>query len=152
MVNAAIFAALAVLVGGWLLWHSSRHSYVTCGLFALLLIAAGGLGLTSLGNPKPMALQWPRLGKVTVAAYVLDEPNAIYLWLVTDGSAPQAFVLPWSTPTADALNSAGEQAKAQGTAVMMQMPGQAIEGTPSTERPMFYAAPQPPLPLKASPQ
>jgi hypothetical protein len=54
-------------------------------------------------------------------------------------------VLPWSQEAAQQLQNAMSQADADGTGVEMSV---ALAGDPDSEEPVFYAKPQPPLPVK----
>ena len=58
---------------------------------------------------------------------------------------PRAYVLPWSQNAAQQLQDAMGKAETDGTAVEMAM---ASDAGLDTREPMFYALPQPPLPVK----
>ena len=66
-----------------------------------------------LGRPKPTALEWVHdfPGGATVIGYRLQEPDAIYLWLVfPDETEPRAYALPWDLGTAEELQEVHRQA------------------------------------------
>jgi hypothetical protein len=145
---AIIFALVALLVGAGLLLRSP--SWASTGLFAMLLGSIAGMGILSLGQPKPVWAGCNLTKESTVLAFSLDEGRAVYLWLQTDGAPPLSCALPWDEKQAAQINSAAEDAKAQGVPLKIQMkgakPGQ--PGTKDDEKPLAYPAPVPPLPPK----
>ncbi len=93
-------------------------------------------------------MEWAKktVASGTVLGANMREGEAIYLWLQFDEAPePRAYVLPWSLETAKQLQRATGRAEAQGTAVRMRRP---FESEPDPNAPLFYAAPQPPLPPK----
>jgi len=151
VINAAIFSAAALIVGAYLLFHG-KLTHLRCALFAVLLVTEAGIGLSSLGLPKPIMLEMQKPPTVTVLAYTLDEGQAIYLWVGVPGLAmPVAYQIPWSKQTAQSLFKAAEQAKKMNTALKMSgkpngKPGE--KNTVDNEKPLFYADPQHPNPTK----
>ena len=74
------------------------------------------------------------------------EGQAIYVWLKTpDGPEPRAYVLPWSTQTAQALQDALQKGQATGSDVRMSKP---FNPGLDDREPKFYAALQPAPPDK----
>ncbi len=93
-------------------------------------------------------MEWAKktVPDATVLGASMREGEAIYLWLQFDEAPePRAYVLPWSLETAKQLQRATGRAEAQGTAVRMRRP---FASEPDANEPLFYAAPQPPLPPK----
>jgi hypothetical protein len=153
MIAPAIFAAIAVIVGAFLLWRRGPISYASCALFAVLLVSMAGISWASLGLPKPLWAEYPLPEKAVVLGYALEEPRAINLLLgMPDG--PRLYRLPWDEKQAAGLTDAAGKAKAQHAPLMMTM--SAIEGsgkpgasgTKDTEKPQFYPQPRPALPEK----
>jgi hypothetical protein len=126
---------------------------------------------SSLGLPRPTSLDL-RDPQGTVVSYVVDEPNAILLWLVPDGSSiPRSYALPFDMQQAQQLQQAFQNAKKNGAPVRMGKGGdkgaqstkgqdgdkndgtssQSASGTDDRtgDGPRFYPAPQRADPLKA---
>jgi hypothetical protein len=123
---------------------------------------------SSLGLPRPTMLE-PHYPQGTVVSYVVDEPDAILLWLVPDGSSmPRSYALPFDNKQALQLQHAFEIAKKSGTQVRMgKGGGKAGQGTEdgkgggavtraatgtddrTSEAAVFYPEPQRADPLKA---
>ena len=147
MIAPVIFALLLGAFIFVILPHAGfARRTLSVGIF-LALIAVVYVGASELlGRPKPFALEWRDVAKAEVLSGVPVENEAIYLWLTMPGSPePRAYVLPWSQSAAQQLQDATGKAEADGTAVEMAMPS---ETGLDTRAPMFYAQPQPPLPVK----
>lgn len=147
--GAGAFAAAAVVVGAASLFAS--RSWLRAGAFCCLLVALGAVWWASLGAPRPVLLGVP---SGTVAAFTLDEPHAIYVWLLAPGArAPIALALPWNEAAAAALHDAAQEAKRRGTRVKMGRPGRggAHGAGDAAGTAMFYPAPGPALPPKHVP-
>ena len=112
-------------------------------------------GLSELmGRPKPVALQHPAISgeDVIVIALTVEEDTRIWLWVVREGrSEPRAYALPWSTEAAKQLREAEAQTQGEreGGKVKMRVTA-ANNETEEAEEPMFYVAPQVPLPPKTA--
>jgi len=105
-----------------------------------------GGAIELLGRPKPFRLEWRSPSNIQVLSAAPVENQAIYVWLSWPGaSEPRAYTLPWSERSAQELQDAMNKAEANGTEVQMAMLAQ---GSREPGEPMFYAAPQPPLPEK----
>jgi hypothetical protein len=86
----------------------------------------------------------------TLISAQLDEPHAIYLWLLWDSTPPPiAYRLPWNEQTAAQLVKAQKQAKREHTQVMVVRKGLAKGPLMAGSR-MFYPKPQQALPPKAA--
>ncbi len=148
-----LFAAVVLIAAGLsaIAFWSPRSVGVKVSalVLAALLMLTGHLGLVDLlGKPKPASLEWAgrTVPEATVLASVLRENEAIYLWLQFDGAdEPRAYVLAWSMDEARQLQKAQRRGRAQGTPVRVRGP---FKTDRETDKPMFYAAPQPPLPPK----
>src|SRR5262249_61944784 len=97
-----IFALVAVLLGGFLLWRRPA-AYASCVLFVLLLVSVAGLAMTSLGLPKPIWAELWMPDKVVVLGFALDEPRSIDLMIATPGGA-RLYRLPWNEESAAGLS------------------------------------------------
>jgi hypothetical protein len=86
-------------------------------LVLVLIVPVAIVGVHELlGRPKPAALEWVRdfPGGATVIGYRLQEPEAIYLWLVfPDETEPRAYALPWNLGTAEQLQDVHRRASEQ---------------------------------------
>jgi hypothetical protein len=166
-VSPAVFGAIAVLLGAVILFSQRISHWVRVSVFCILLCALPMLWQSSLGLPRPTMLE-PHDPRGTVVSYVVDEPNAILLWLVPDGSSmPRSYALPFDSKQAMQLQDAFETAKKNGTQVRMGKGGdKAGQGTKdgkddgalsrgptgtddrTSEARMFYPEPQRADPLK----
>jgi hypothetical protein len=107
-----------------------------------------------LGRPKPLALSLG--GEVrhgaTVVGSLLREHEAIYLWLVLPGeSAPRAYVAPWDTDQAKALQEAAKTASELRTPLMVELTD-ADRAYLEQFKLTFHAVPPLPLPDKPAPE
>jgi len=146
--GAAIFAAVALIIGGFMLWRRPI-SYGSCVLFLLLMLSVAGLAMSSLGLPKPLWIEPGMPEKAVVLGYALEEPRSIVLMIAMPGG-PKLYRMPWDEQAAAGLHDAAERAKAQHTTLVAALktgkPG--LPGLPSKETPMFYPAPRAALPEK----
>lgn len=143
-----LYAALVLVLGGTLLWSGFRgHPGVAAALFGLIAVAAPITYFDGAGMPKPASLEWRPLAEAKVVAVSLDEPKAIYLWLIADGDTqPRAYILPWQSRTAEQAQQAMQQAQKSGRGVRMRhAPGTEPSGE---DEAVFYPEPQAPLPPK----
>jgi hypothetical protein len=102
-----------------------------------------------LSRPKPAHLEllYRATQDVEVLAFMLDEGEAIFVWVLIPGvPEPRAYRLPWSLETAQELNQAARTAAERGTALMMR--SLAEPSLEDREQPLFYPAPQQPSPPK----
>lgn len=149
MIGPGAFAVAAVVVGAASLFAS--RSWLRAGAFCCLVVALGAVWWASLGQPRPVLLGLP---SGTVAAFTLDEPHAIYVWLIAPGArAPIALALPWNETAAAALHDAARMAKQRGTRVKMGRAGRggARGAGHAAGTAMFYPAPTPAVPPKHVP-
>lgn len=141
MIDVVIFAVLSLVVG--LVSIYGRSSSLRAGSYAGLIVAVGLLWYTSLGLPRPQYLQVPH---GTVLGYRLDEPKAIYLWLIPDGSAvPLALQLPWRQDVASNLVDATRHRGNPGDTIKMKNQ-RGTMGLPT--KPVFYVTHSRELPPK----
>lgn len=155
-----------VLLVGFVLWLVSTlilvafrkvkifypaYVVVSACLFVLISIVTAPTGL-------PRALdQWTdivlgttfdRDAEYTVNANRTIPGTGIYLLLTKDGEVvPKFYGLPWDAETAEALEEAMEEAEENGTSTRFN-PRIPTENSLDNRPPMFYALPQPQLPLK----
>ena len=143
VIIAAALASIAVWAprGLWL-------KLSALGLSGLMMATAYTGLVNLLGRPKPVNLEWmlAAVPDATVLGATMRENEAIYLWLkFKDNPEPQSYVLPWNLEQAKELQEAMRQARGRGTKVRMRKP---FERSLDRAEPMFYAEPQPALPLK----
>lgn len=144
--SAAIYGLAALLAGAASLF--ARRDWLRTGAYCLLLAGLAGVWIASLGHPRPVELGFGAPSG-TVVAFSLDEPHAIYVWLMAPGARePIAFELPWRMQDAVALAKAADAAKQSGASLRMR--GAEHRGVREASRvqPMFYPAPPEPLPAK----
>lgn len=168
--SPAVFGAISLLLGAVVLFSSQERTWLRVAAFCALLVALPMLWQSSLGLPRPTELDLADPSG-TVVSYVVDEPKAILVWLVPDGSnLPRAYSLAFETSRALQLQKAFADARHQGSEVRMEpgvgrnkagghgesdrAPGQvrtdASDGRDqAADGPDFYPAPQRANPLKA---
>lgn len=109
----------------------------------------------SLGHARPVGWHSGYAGKVV--AYRLDEPHAIYLWMVPKGQkTPLSLQLPWREKKAAQLQKAAHAARKAHQGLRMRLGGKKPAKLPQGQGrftlhhvpPTFYPAPQPGLPPK----
>jgi len=152
---AAIFAAAALVVGAASLFAAA--DWLKAGAYCVLVAALAAVWWLSLGQPRPVLAGLPGAGipAGTVGAFLVDEPHAIYVWLLTnDTHAPLSLALPWNERDATALHDAA-QAAAKMHARLEMRGAQTAGGNGrhilGSQSPTFYPAPNPPLPPKTRP-
>lgn len=142
MIDVAIFAALALAVG--LLSIYARSSTVRAAGFAGFVAGILLLWYTALGLPRPQYVQVPH---GTVLGFHLDQPRAIYLWLMPDGSTePLALQLPWHEDVASNLVDVARH-RGEGGGKLKIKTGSGPMGIPT--KPVFYITHAQALPPKA---
>lgn len=147
IIPAVIFAlVLGIFVFSALPRAGVARRVATVGVFVTLIAVVYGGGVEVLGRAKPMRLEWRDATEAQVVGAVPVENEGIYVWLSMPGSPqPIAYVLPWSLKDAEQLQTAMSKAEADGTAVQMTW---STDASRDESKPMFYALPQPALPLK----
>ncbi len=144
---AVVIAAALTSIAVW----APRALWLKLSALALsgLMMATAYTGLVNLlGRPKPANLEWAlaAVPDATVLGATMRENEAIYLWLkFKDNPEPQSYALPWNLEMAKELQKAMRQAQGRGTKVRMRKP---FDRSLDRAEPMFYAEPQPALPLK----
>lgn len=142
MTDNVAFAALAAIVG--LVSIYGRSPWLRAGGYAALVAGVLLLWFTALGVPRP---EYFRVPEGTVVAYRLDEPHAIYVWLVPEGSArPLALELPWQNDTASSLVDTDRQRTNAGESIKLSNRPENDLGLRS--KPVFYVSRSTGLPPK----
>jgi hypothetical protein len=121
-----------------------RATWFSVTLYLCSIIALACAIVLAMGQPRPRwtFLHAPR--DATLLAAHLQEPVAIYLWLLPDGvSAPVAVKLPWSERAAMQQQSAAQVAHQVHGSVRLRF----VRG-----QPQFYTTAIEPLPAKAGEQ
>jgi hypothetical protein len=143
MMDVLVFAALAVLIG--LVSIYGRTATMRAAGFAGFVVGILLLWYAALGLPRPQYLHVPH---GTVLGYQLDQPRAIYLWLMPDGSAqPLALQLPWREDVASNLVDVARHRGEGGDSLKMKT-GRGLMGLPT--KPVFYLTHAQALPPKPS--
>ena len=145
MIDVLVFAGLSLVVG--IVSIYGRSSTLRAAAYACLVAGMLLLWYSSLGIPRPQFLQVP---KGTVLGYRLDEPKAIYLWLVPDGAVrPLALELPWRNDVAKNLVEAAGSRGNSGDSIRMK---NGIGGMGLPTKPIFYVSHAEGLPPKTPPR
>jgi len=137
----ALFASAADSIS-----RGGRQVPIACLSVGLLIswIALAGL----LGRPKPVRYEILSVTEADVISAVIDEGEAIYLWLGLPGEPiPRAYVLDFNREIAEQLERARRDADSRKTQLKMRLPFER-----SIDRSeMFYAPPQLAQPVKIPP-
>jgi hypothetical protein len=146
----ATSAALATVLAAVSIWsHRKLWAKLSAVMATALFIPTIYLSYADLlSRPKPASLEWWHrdASEATVIGSKLREGEAIYLWIqMADVDEPRAYKLPWQQEMAKQLYGAQREAQAMGTKVQMRLPFKELT---ESRDPLFYAAPQPPLPSK----
>jgi hypothetical protein len=148
-----VLGGLAFVLANIAIW-SPRKLRVKMGALATaaVFLPAAYMSLSEmLSRPKPVGSEWARreLAEATVIGAQMVEGEAIYVWLGLEGvKEPRAYTLPWDEKIARQLHGARRTAEASGTKVKMRNP---FEPSNDQRERIFYAAPQPPPPVKQRP-
>ncbi len=149
----ALWAAIAGVLATLSIWSPRKLSVkiIALALAVLVLPAAYASFTELLSRPKPLHLEWHQraLSEATVLSAMLHEGDHIYLWLaLPDLEQPRAYALPWDEELARQLHRAQQQAEGEGSRVRMRRP---FQRRLDSDKPLFYAPPQSPPPVKAEP-
>jgi hypothetical protein len=143
MSDVIIFAVLSLTVG--LISINGRSPALRAGSYAGLVAGLLLFWYASLGLPRP---EYVRVPHGTVLGYRLDEPKAIYVWLVPDGGAqPLSLQLPWRNDVAGDLVDAARRRGSPGDTLKVKG-GQNGVGLPT--KPIFYVSHVKALPAKTT--
>ena len=144
-----LFAALILV-----LFASAADSISRGGRQVPLVCLAVGLLISwlsladLLGRPKPIHYETLSVSEATVISAVIDDGEAIYLWLGLPGeTVPIAYEIDFTREIAEQLQQAIRDAKHRRTKLKVRLPFE----TSFDESDVFYAEPQPAQPLKIPP-
>jgi hypothetical protein len=127
-----------------------KSGTLRAGAFAGLIASTLALWYSSLGLPRPGYLPIP---SGIVLSYRLDEPKAIYLWLLPDDSVqPLAFQLPWRDDVATNLVDAARSRATPDDSLRVANTREhgLIGGIGPPTKPLFYVTHVRALPPKAT--
>jgi len=142
MTAIILCAALALLVGSWLLFRR-RESHLSAALLAALLLSLGAIIGSALGQAKPVWLAFELQGRqVEVLAAWPEEPRAIYLMVRAEDGEPETIRLPWNEGAAAEAQRLLQAASDDGNVVTMRA------GDGNQADPQFRLALPAPLPAK----
>ncbi|MGH7660810.1 MAG: hypothetical protein ACRENA_07850 [Vulcanimicrobiaceae bacterium] len=131
MTDAFVLLALSLVAG--LVSIYGKSSALRAGAFAVLVVGMFVLWYASTGVPR---LQYLHVPRGTVLSFRLDEPKAIYLWLVPDGDVrPIALELPWRNDVAGNLADAARERGQSGDVLKMR---NGTTGMGLQTKPEFY--------------
>ena len=103
-----IFSILAISFG-FLTLLTKPPLAIRVAAFCLLLVAVPCVWQTSLGLPRPIALD-PTRPCTTIVSHFIDEPDSIYLWARGDDRILRSYTLPFRQDLALQLQGAAESA------------------------------------------
>ena len=140
MIGNIIFAVATLVVGVVAIY--GRLPAIRAAGYAALVVSVLLLWHVSLGLPRPDYI----VPTGTVLGYSLDEPRAIYLWLIPDSATqPLAVEVPWNAELAGKLVDAARR-QTRGSLLRVRPNGDGM-GLPT--KPEFYLSPLRSLPPKA---
>ncbi|OED39597.1 hypothetical protein AB833_14450 [Chromatiales bacterium (ex Bugula neritina AB1)] len=147
-------AALVGILCSIAIWSPRSVKLKTAALAcAALFLPLAYVSLNDvLSRPKPMQLETAhkQLQEASVVSALMKENVGIFLWLqLPEIVEPRSYKIPWSSETAKQLHKAQQNAEEQGTKVKMKKP---FDSNLDDQEPIFYAAPQPALPPKSTPE
>lgn len=90
---AAFVAALGAFT--YFIIPKGRYRGLGTGVFILLAGGAFAMSFESVGQPKPVEIEWRKMAGARVVGFVPNEDaQVIYFWVMRDG-IPISYVLPW---------------------------------------------------------
>jgi hypothetical protein len=120
MLLIVLFLLISLFLGIILTLNMYDRKISSSFLYMMFLLFILACFLEIKGTPKNLKYEWRSLKENTIISTYEDEPKAIYVWLIIDGSKePKAYRLPWSIETAENLRKAKERAKANNTDIEM---------------------------------
>jgi len=126
--------------------RGGRQVPLACLAVGLLISWLSLAGL--LGRPKPVHYETLSVSEATVISAIIDEGDAIYLWLSLPGETePIAYQIGFTYEIAEQLQQATRDARNRRTKLKVRLPFE----TSWDESDVFYAEPQPAQPLKIPP-
>jgi hypothetical protein len=104
MIIPIVYIALALALGFFVINYRSLFLRLTS--YAILVVTLVAIWQSCLGLPRYTEVQVFDI-KGKILSYQLDEPNAIYIWVLQkDEVAPVSLQLKWSTETAQKMQDA----------------------------------------------
>lgn len=145
MFLSLLYVVICVLLGLILMIDVVNKKVAAAICYCVFLVVFIATLFEASGTPKDIRTEWRNVQNATLIASQLDEPRAIYIWVVLDDRTPKSYVLPWNIKTAEQLRKAGEEAKEDGKAGVVKF--RSVSRNPfgdglETEQ-MFWAPPQP---------
>lgn len=145
----AAFLAIGVALGSLAIWSRTSGPRISAVALLLCFVPLGLGGLASLtGEPRRANLEWwaRNAEDVEVLGFELRENVAIYVYARVPGyDAPQSYALPWSTPQAEQLQDAAQQAEGEGGTLRMRRP---FDSSLDEMEQLFYRDPPQAMPEK----
>lgn len=143
-----LFTITVLVTAAYLFWAVPKK--ITAAFFLPLMLVSYLASLDLLGWPAPIWAEWRIQEDGTYVYHVLDEPNAIYVWIIVD-KIPRSYSFPWSEKLAKQLETAKGNEERNGTKLKLKFPIPFDRSTEDRKTSMFYDTPQPASPTKAGP-
>lgn len=106
MLIILIYILLSVLLGVILLSHLKHRHIVAAVLYPIFLVLLFATFIETRGSPRNFSYEWKNISRNTVLGGYLDEPNAIYVWLLPAGeTVPIYYVIEWNLSAADQVQT-----------------------------------------------
>lgn len=150
MIATIVFAASSLLAGAASLF--AKGAWTRAVAYSFLVVATSYALWFTAGEPRPV---WFGTPVGTVVSYSLAEKQAIYLWVVPDGTDhPIAFAFPWSEEKAQDIMDRIEEARKKGGTVRVgdtdKNNGSKGGNGPAGGQSIFGVRVDPPLPQKGN--
>ncbi len=140
-----LFTITVLVTAAYLFWAVPKK--ITAAFFLPLMLASYLASLDLLGWPAPLWAEWRTQEDGTYVYHVLDEPDAIYVWVIVDDT-PRSYAFPWSEELAKKLEQAKGNEEKTGTKLKLKFPTPFNRSIEDRQHDMFYDEPQPAEPTK----
>lgn len=108
-------AGFVAALGAFTYFFIPRGRYRGAATLVFVLLGGGvfALSFESVGQPKPIEIEWRKLSGARVIGFLPNEADKIiYLWVMLDG-VPVSYARPW-TPDVEAMQDAWRRRKDTG--------------------------------------
>jgi len=104
-----------------LLIHFTKKYVLSAILYPVFIIVILISFLEIKGTAKNISYEWRDITTNTVLGGYLDEPNAIYVWLLDSDGTPKSYVIPWNINIADEIQKMLSAAKSQSVRIELDV-------------------------------
>jgi hypothetical protein len=97
-------AAFVAALGAFTYFCIPKGRYKVAGTLAFVFLGTGAFALSfeSVGQPKPIEIEWRKMtGERVIGFHPSEDEQLIYLWVMVDG-VPISYARPW-TPDAEKM-------------------------------------------------